>query len=245
MKKIARVTAISALVTALSSGYAQAATFTEVSDAGKTLGEAQVIPSGSRPLKSISGRLDGGADLFRIFLKGGQTFSATTINPDTLEIPVDKLLSTPTGLLEDPQLFLFNSAGRGIYGNDDSFGTIQSTLLSDGFSPKKSGDYFLAISSFGYDPVSSGGEIFSDGNSDGVLEPAGLGGRSPLSSFSGRSTTTGRYTVALTGAKAVPEPSSVLGTVALGAWGAVSLLKHQKKKTKALEIQRIAQVSKK
>lgn len=239
MKKLSQITAISGLITVLASAQVQAATFTEVSDAGKTLGEAQVIPGGFQPLKSISGRLDGGADLFRIFLKGDRTFSATTINPDTLELPVDKLLGAPTPLLEDPQLFLFDSNGRGIYGSDDSFGTTQSTLGSDGFSPSESGNYFLAISSFGFDPVSSGGNIFSDRNFDQVLEPMGPGSESPLSSFSGTSTTSGRYTIALTGAKAVPEPSSVLGTLALGALGTVTLLRHRRKGRNALRSQQV------
>ncbi len=228
--------AIPILVTVLSAGYAQAATFTEIDDAGETLSTAAVIPRGSQPLTSISGTLSGGADLFRVFLKGGQSFSATTINPDTLELPVDKLLDRPTALLEDSQLFLFDSRGRGIYGNDDSFGTTQSTLLSDGFSPSRSGNYLLAISSFGFDPASDAGKIFADNNFDQVLEPTGPGGGSSLSGFTGSSTTDGRYTIALTGAKTVPEPSSVLGTLALGALGIGSLLKHKKKAGKGLEI---------
>jgi len=40
----------------------------------------------------------------------------------------------------------------------------------------------------------------------------------------------GSYTIALTEAKPVPEPSSVLGTLALGAWGLSSLLKNKKNK---------------
>ena len=236
MKKLAGVTAMSTLVAALASGQAQAATFTETVDAGETLETAQAI-QGSLPLESISGALSqetSDADLFKIFLRGGQKFSATTISSDTLiDLPVDEQLGAPTELLEDPQLFLFNSDGRGIYGNDDGFGTIQSTLASGpgGFSPTKSGTYFLAISSFGYNPVSGKGEIFSDQNSDGVLEPMGPGSESFLSGFTGSSTAGGRYTINLTGAKAVPEPSSVLSILALGTcWGFSSLLQHRKNK---------------
>ena len=142
MKKLAQITAISVLVTGLSSAHAQAATFTEKSDAGNTLNAAQVIPSGSQLLEFITGTLsDNDADLFQIFLTGGQTFSATTVSLDTLvELPVDNILGIPTELLEDPQLFLFDAAGKGIYGNDDSPGlNSQSVLSSGGFSPTQSG----------------------------------------------------------------------------------------------------------
>lgn len=239
MKKLVCVAAISTVVAAFASGQAQAATFTETDDAGETLETAQTI-QGALPLESISGVLSEetpDADLFKILLTGGQTFSATTISPDTLiDLPVSEQLGASTELLEDPQLFLFDSDGRGIYGNDDGFGTIQSTLASGpgGFSPIKSGIYFLGISSFGYDPVSSKGKIFSDQNSDGVLEPMGPGGELFLNGFTGSSTASWRYTITMTGAKAVPEPSFVLGILALGTcWGLGSLQQYQKNKRRS------------
>jgi hypothetical protein len=236
MKNFTPVTVLSVMMAVMSSGHAQAVTFTESDDAGELLNTAQVTLQGTQPIESISGTLSEDADLFQIFLTGGQTFSATTLNLDTLiQIPIDETLGAPTDLLGDPQLFLFDSFGRGVYANDDSFGSSQSTLPSLSFSPVESGIYYLAISSFGYDPISAGGIIFPDEPSDGVFEPTGPGGGSPLIGFEGTSTTSGRYTIALTGVQArtesVPEPTSMLGILALGAWGAVSQLKDKKNTT--------------
>lgn len=236
MKKFIPVTVMSVLMAVLSSGHAQAITFTESDDAGELLNTAQVIPKGTEPLELISGILSGDADLFQIFLTGGQTFSATTLNLDTLiEIPIDDTLGAPTALLGDPQLFLFDSFGKGVYANDDNSFSSQSTLPSASFSPTESGIYYLAISSFGYNPISSGGKIFPDEPSDGVKGPTGPGGNSPLRGFEGTSTTRGRYDIALTGVESgtesVPEPTSTFGILALGAWVVGSRLNNKKKTT--------------
>ncbi len=110
MKKLAQVTALSALIAPMSSGQAQAATFTEIGDAGETLSAAQVISTGQQPLESICGALSGDADLFQTLVTGGWTFLATTVG----------------GAGFDTQLFLFDSAGMGVYWNDDSFGSSNS-----------------------------------------------------------------------------------------------------------------------
>lgn len=243
MKKIALMTVMPLLMAALSTGQAKAITFTETDDAGETISTAEIIPAGTQILESISGMVSGDADLFQLFLTGGQAFSATTINLETLiEVPIDDLLGTPSELLADPQLFLFDSSGKGVYGNDDSFGSPQATLPSGGFSPTESGLYYLAISSSGYNPVSAGGRIFSDELSDGVFTPTGSGGASSLSGFEGSSPSSWRYTIALTGAQAgaatgaerVPEPSSMLSILALGALGTVHHLKNKKNKKKVI-----------
>lgn len=231
MKNFTLLAAISALLVVVFSDRTQAASFTEIGDAGETLGTAQVIQSGSQPLESISGTLFRDADVFNIFLTGGQTFSATTISPGTLvELPVDNLLGVPTKVLEDPQLFLFDSSGRGVYANDDSFGSSQSTLPSGGFSPSDSGIYYLALSSFDYDPVSTGGVIFPSEPSTEVYGPTGPGGGLSLSGFEGASNSSGNYSIALSGAQTVPEPSSTLGMLAFGALGAVFWLRKKRKK---------------
>ena len=217
MKNFELVAAISALLVVVFSDRTQAASFTEIGDAGETLGTAQVIQSGSQPLESISGTLFRDADIFNIFLTGGQTFSATTISPSTLvELPVDNLLGVPTKVLEDPQLYLFDSS--------------QSTLPSGGFSPSDSGIYSLALSSFDYDPVSTGGIIFPSEPSTEVYGPTGPGGGLSLSGFEGVSNSSGNYSIALSGAETVPEPSSTLGMLAFGALGAVFWLRKKRKK---------------
>ncbi len=221
MKKFAWVAPISLLVIVLSSGHAQAATFTETQDAGEVLSNAvRVVSPESQPLESISGTLSGDADLFRLSMTGDQKFSATTTG----------------GANFDTQLFLFDSGGKGVYGNDNDGASFQSALPIGGFSPEKSGTYYLGISGFDYDPVSPDGEIFADFPDAGfntVAGPTGPGGESVLSGFDGaRLEPGGSYTIALTGAetetKSVPEPSSVLGILALGAWSVGTLLKKTK-----------------
>lgn len=218
MKNLTPVTAISVIIAVLSSSHAQAATFTESGDAMETLGTAQVIPSGSVPLETISGTLAGDADLFQISLTGGQTFSATTVDEASA----------------DTQLFLFDSDGRGVYGNDNFGSSNQSTLPLGRFSPTESGNYLLAISGFDYDPISDGGEIFADFPDVSFREvggPNGPGGESSLSGFNGaRLESGGDYNIALTGVENVPEPSSVLGTLVLAAGGVGLLLKRKKNK---------------
>jgi hypothetical protein len=213
----------------LSAGLALPATITEIGDAGELLGTAQVADSqpGGTSLTNIYGFLEsGGADLFRIYLTGGQTFSATTT------------LSGDANFF-DSQLFLFDSAGMGIYANDDDDNSPpQSTLpASISFTPSASGTYYLAISGSGYLPASAGGSIFpvSGGLLDptsGVVGPTGPGGGSALSTWLSTSSENGDYDIALTGAEFVPsavgeipEPST---TILLGAGlTAVALLRRK------------------
>jgi hypothetical protein len=188
-----------------------AATFTEIGDAGQTLGSAQIINTlpGGTSLTAIFGTMEGsGADLFQIFLTGGQTFSATTVNNTTFF---------------DSQLFLFNSTGIGIYANDDDPNNPPQSTLPSGisFTPSASGIYYLAISGSGYLPQSSGGFIFpvsgglldQTGGTQNAVGPTGPGGASALSAWSSASSETGSYEIDLTGAQfvsssAVPEPAT-------------------------------------
>ena len=104
--------AISGVGVLLAAGAAQAVTFTETNDAGENLTDAVSVSSNqTTALASISGFLNGDADLFKIFLTGGQTFSATTSNSETAQIPIDQALGIDTDLLVDPKLFLFDTAG--------------------------------------------------------------------------------------------------------------------------------------
>lgn len=188
------ISAVPMLLAVFYAGQAQAVTFAEISDAGDNLNTAQVIPSGTFLLDSISGTLfENDADLFQIFLTGEQTFSATTRNAQTDQIPVDDILGIPTELAADPQLFLFDSAGRGVYANDDSFGSLQPTLSSLGFSPNEAGIYYLAVSSSGYNPVSNGTRIFPDALFGEVLPN---NSNFVVTDFVGTSNTNGRYEIA-------------------------------------------------
>jgi hypothetical protein len=229
MKKLAWVTAMTALFTVLSSSGTKAQTFTESGDAGETLGAAQAVTGTS--LTSISGSLSGSgdrADLFQIALTGGQQFSATTRNAATDQAVEDVLLGIPTNVLLNPQLALFDANGRGIYANDDFSGSSQAALSPNTpFTPQQSGIYYLAISSSGYNPVSPGGEIFP-GMSTSNVGPNGSGGSSPLTGFSGSGSGGGTYSIALSGAQAVPAPPATLGLLIMGALTAGSVLKSRK-----------------
>ncbi|GAC1492954.1 MAG: hypothetical protein NVS2B14_05880 [Chamaesiphon sp.] len=255
MKKLAWLPGIVAIVTVLQSGQAQAATFTETSDAGQNIASALSIGSGQvsgnpSSLDMISGALSGNndlADVYKIFLTGGQTFSATTVNltpgspNNTNDAVANAQLGIPTSVLLSPQLFLFDSNGKGIYANSNNSGA-QATLLSGKpFSPQQSGNYYLAISSPSFNPVSNGTAIFPDLSQ--VTTDVGPTNPSLLTGFvqtlpSGTTPATGTYTISLTGVQPVggpgpvpvPEPSSALGLLALGALSAVYGLKHKKDK---------------
>ena len=222
--------ALSGLGVLLVAGPVRAISFTELSDAGESLTDAVSVTSDQPTLlESISGALSGDADLFKIFLTGGQTFSATTASSETAQIPVNQALGIPIDVVIDPKIFLFDALGNGVYANDDSFGSAQSTLISGpgGFSPPESGNYFLGISGSGYEAFSANGQIFPTEPFGQQAGPTGLGGGAPLTGFVGdRTLSSGKYTLSLTGAQtiaavsppvSVPEPSMMLGLLALGA----------------------------
>jgi hypothetical protein len=224
MKHLLPTTVFAAAIAGFLPNLAHAATFTQIGDTGQTLSTAQEIPAGLDPLTAISGQISGTntIGLFKIFLTGGQTFSATTVSANTLiNVPIDVLLGAPNPNLIDPQLFLFDADGNGVYGNDDSFGSTQATLPSGGFSPLQSGFYFLAVASAGLTPVSSGGSIFGPADATGIFAPNGVGAGQPLLGFTGTGGSNWRYDIALTGvttnAHAVPEPEHTAGLIAAAA----------------------------
>ena len=71
----------------------------------------------------------------------------------------------------DTQLFLFDSEGAGVRANDDVFFSGEDANLNSRiptFTAPSSGEYFLAVSGYDYDPVSGGGLIFPSEPFDGV-----------------------------------------------------------------------------
>ena len=153
----------------------------EQGDAGDVPATAQDLTQAQ--LTTINGQVADGndADLFRICLSGGQTFSATTVGLSDV----------------DTQLFLFDAAGFGIYAHDD--GTTKQSTLPAGhpLTPQTSGEYILGISAYDRDPHSVDGEIFSD---VAFVTPAnGRGAGAPAVSWDGIPRDSGTYTIALTG----------------------------------------------
>ena len=153
----------------------------EQGDAGGVPATAQDLTQGQ--LTTINGQVADGndADLFRICLSGGQTFSATTVGLSDV----------------DTQLFLFDAGGLGIYAHDDGT-TKQSTLpAGNALTPQASGEYILGISAYDRDPQSVDGPIFND---VAFLTPAnGRGAAAPVSGWDGLPRDSGPYTIALTG----------------------------------------------
>lgn len=179
---------------------AGAITINEFGNAGDVPALAQaagVLPLLTRIGGSIASSTD--ADMFAISVSTAGRFSATTVG-------------TP-GTLSDTQLFLFNFPGIGRLANDDSSGTLRSTLPSTLLQP---GLYFLGVSAFDLDPVSAGGLIFPSTPFSGVFGPTGPGGGSPITGWQGLGST-GTYAVDLQ-LNPVPEPATLLlfGTTAAG-----------------------------
>ena len=226
LKKIIRplLAVIGTLVFA--SNPLQAQIFTEIGDAGQTLGTAQGagLVNGA-PLSMILGTISSptDADLFAFNITTPMTFSATT-NGGTTMI--------------DTALFLFNSSGMAIYTNDDANGgSLQSTLpAGTSFTMSLApGLYYLGISLSGNEPVNSNGQLlfaaFIGGDSTSVRGAAAGVNPDTLADFNGLTSfpEMGAYRIDLTGASAVPEPS----TMALGLAGAAAVMVIIRKRRRA------------
>jgi len=173
--------------------------WSEQGDAGQTRLSAQSV-LGAGSLIEITGSIGSSSDvdMYWIQLTGGGTFSASapSLSPS----------------LRDPQLFLFDFSGFGIYANDDGLPALGAFLpAAHPLTPTSGGLYLLAISGYNTDPISVGGLIFPSSPFAPVYGPSGSGGGSPLSGWTGGGDT-GSYTVSFTGAQAVetPEPSTTL-----------------------------------
>lgn len=177
----------------------------EVGDAGRLPTSAQVT-TGAGDLISIIGNLDDDldVDVFKISVAGGGVFSATTVGLSSV----------------DTRLFLFDSAGIGVYANDDAdVFTLQSELpAGNPLTPILPGVYYLAVAGFDINPVSIAGRIFPEPLfPEELLGPTGPGGGAAVIDFEGAGDF-GSYTIDFTGAfpaesspVAVPEPT--LGVV--------------------------------
>ncbi|WP_394778466.1 PEP-CTERM sorting domain-containing protein [Undibacterium sp.] len=198
---------------ALTATSTQAAAITESGDAGQLPGSAQ-ITAGTGSIDTIRGSLlttpsNDYADMFRIYLFAGSTFSATTTASD---FNFNNF---------DTSLFLFDSAGNGLVANDDDPNVGPTSTLHD-FSVITSGYYYLAIAGAGYTPVSAGGSIFGDLTQMDQVGPGGPGGSQALSGWQSITGEGDAYEIVLQGAFAdVPEPGSLM-LLGLGAAALVS-----------------------
>ena len=177
--------------------------------AASELGDAGDLPAtsqdlGAGPVTTVWGTYEDAsdADVYRICLSDGDSFSASTVGA-----------TTPTTL--DTQMFLFDSQGYGVYANDDATGSRGSLLPAHHrFSPSVGGEYFIAISSYNRDPQSGQGEIFQDNFSrmaypDGVLPANGFGAEDPIAGWAGRANGhPGLYRITLTGTASCIPPDT-------------------------------------
>ena len=193
---------------------AHAATFRETTDAGSNLNDYQKVKHDFNAIiGSISTTQD--VDLYQINLADG-LFGATTVRNVTNNL--------------DTMLWLFDSEGKGIVGNDDSYGTSQSTIRTT----VAAGTYYLGIGNFGMLPTGDTGSIFDyvDGSSRTKLLNAK--GDDALSNWNMEKTAsspqaTGRYRIVFNQStvKKTPEPTAA---VALGLFALGGVDKGRKKK---------------
>jgi hypothetical protein len=154
--------------------------------AGSLPGTAEDLSSDAS-LTEIDGTLafPDGVDMFKIDILNPLNFSAFTVSVGAFGVP-------------DPELFLFDANGLGVYENDDaSGGDTQSCLPSadainpcsssrGGSGPVTPGIYYLAITRSENSPLSDLGEIFSPLQSTDVLGPdLTAGGGDPVIGWDG------------------------------------------------------------
>jgi hypothetical protein len=195
-----------------------AAIWIEVGDAGRELAATQAT-YGVGSLNTIFGNLAApdpfesalDVDLYLIRITNPLNFSASTVN-------------SPGLYVSDPQLFLFDSAGLGVYMNDDDEGGLNGSQsrLPDGHpsGPVSAGLYYLGIGWWNNEPLSAAGQIFSSVSVFGTNGPDfGAGGGDPLSGWDDnvllRPDLETAYEIELVGAElaGVPEPGTTLTTL--------------------------------
>lgn len=182
----------------------------EPPDAGGQLATAIIITGApGENISQIRGRINAATDLWGFYIADPSLFSARAVNCAVCD-------------MVDPQLFLLDANGFGIYLNDDRNNSNPLPLLPAGHpnGPQVPGFYYLGISSFDRDPRSVNGRIFPNNPATAVHGPTGPGGADPLSGYAGGPGLSGGiYRINLTGASAVPEPAAWMtmgGALALG-----------------------------
>jgi hypothetical protein len=204
-------TAATAVIAALSLALAPGAfAASEVGDAGDLRVTANDM--GDAAVTQINGSFTDAmdADVYRICLTDGASFSASTVDG-----------RFPPNL--DTQMFLFDVDGYGIYANDDPSQGVRGAALpaNHRFSPTSGGEYYLGISQYNRDPQSAQGEIFQDNFSrwqypDGVINANGFGASETLSGWNGRAPGgIGTYRITLTGTRACVPPDTTDPTIDL------------------------------
>jgi len=183
----------------------------EDGDAGSTIGGAQDTTSVGA-LQTIGGTLGG--------IDQEDVYKLVILDSDDIASPVDFGLTRTGDPTFNPSLWLFDSEGFGVLGNDDDpiLGGPGARLLTpstDGVTLLlPPGTYFLAVTESGNVPLSfrigaglgegTFEEIFSFESSTEVSGPDGIGADNPLAGWLGGNGSDGNYGVFIT-----PTPSSI------------------------------------
>jgi hypothetical protein len=182
----------------------------EVGDAGPTIGGAQA-PMGDGPLNTITGELQGRggdfSDMFFIGVADPASFTMQVLNANF-----------------DAQLFIFHitAAGGalGLLANERRSLTDNRPFLTpiatDGTGAilDLPGDYLIAISGFGHNPISITGLIFNIANPTEISGADGPGALNRQIGWEGTGGT-GTYTIEFTGAVFPVIPAPGTGAVVL------------------------------
>ncbi len=192
----------------------------EIGDAGSSLNDSQDITS-IGPIRTIGGTLGGvdQEDVYRLVI----------LNGDDIAGPVQFGMTQSQGGGFNPSLWLFDSQGFGVLGNDDDpiLGGPDSRLITpstDGVTLLlPPGIYYLAITESGNVPLSfregtalGGGsyeEIFSFQSVTEVSGPDGAGADNPLAAWSGGTGNVGGYGVIIT---PTPGSAAILALAGIG-----------------------------
>ncbi len=218
--------ALTALVALGAAGSAALAgpDWVERGDAGSSPLTAQApFLNGGTALNSISGNLSGPPsgrgvgdfeDMYYIGISDPTAFHITLINADF-----------------NPQFFLFNvtlaNQAYGLLANDDtSLENTLPTLVSHatdatGVVITAPGDYLLAITGYGDQPLSITGLIFNQASPTEISGPDGVGGFNPLAGWTGGGEW-GHYNFTLEGTDFphIPAPGTAGLLLAAGLAGA-------------------------
>jgi len=189
-------------------GMAMASIATELGDAGYLTGTAQTVAAGTTQINGLGGT-NGDIDMFRFTWGGGD-------------------LTMSTSGSGDPALYLFNSAGIGLVANDDiSLGDYRSQIEVSGLA---AGDYFVAIQTCCYAPLSNSGAIFFGAVGPGQVAANGPGAANPMTGWAYLGIPgvgTDPYTISFSAASEIPEP----GTLALAGLAIAGLAASRRRRS--------------
>ncbi len=218
--KVLKFAVVAAAVVAMSAGAANAQ-WAEVGDAGSFPAVSGAQATGAGLLTTITGATSGAA---------GDTEDAYLIrvdNPALFHATTDSLQDPAAATSFDTRLWMFDLAGNAVLANDDSpTNTAFQSLVMDSASFPGTiglnaplplvagGQYVLVISGFSNDPQDiANNDMVSLGAFTALNGPNPLAGA--FDHWQPQFAASGTYTIALTGASAVPEPAT-LGMMLIG-----------------------------